>query len=123
MSSFVESLESRTLLSAGGLGAGVVADELQLLGDARSIRADLKKCGSKLSAELRQITADLKGLPNSSQNRALLAKLRMDEHRALYAMKRDANNLVRAGSTGVRRAIADGIAVFFSPGDAAARAK
>src|SRR5205085_1373714 len=99
------------------------ADELTILADAQSIRSDLSHCRTKLLGEAKSIGADLKGLPNSSQNRSLLATFKSDEKRCLNTLKADVSALVKAGASGARAALADGIRVFLDPTNAKARSR
>ena len=138
MSPMVESLESRCHLSAslpediagtvlqyltGSNATTIVADEGALVGDARSIRSDVRHFGSLLKNDARVVQADLRGLPSNAANRTLVGRLRTDVQQAITTLGKDASNLIRAGSSDARKAMADGIAVFFNPNNSAARAR
>lgn len=121
MSQFIQVLESRTLLSASG--TAIVADETRLLGDARTIRAEVSHFGSLLKADSRLIQADLRGLPNTPGNRALVATLRTDVQKGIAKLQKDVATVIRVGSADARRALADGLAVFLNPTNAPALAR
>ena len=121
MSPFVQTLESRTLLSASG--ATIVTDEGRLLGDARSIRADVHHFGSVLKNDSRLIQTDLRGLPGTPANRTLVSTLRADVQKGVAKLQKDVAAVVRVGSADARRAIADGLAVFLNPTNARALAR
>jgi hypothetical protein len=122
MSAFLEQLESRTLFAASPLAAvGAAGDELLVLNDARTIRADVQRCAPLLLGDLHAITADLHALPASANNRQLLSHLKADEQKYLTSLKADVAGLLRTGAPTARKAIADGIRFFLNPTSAAAR--
>ena len=119
MSSFIQPLESRTLLSASS--AQIVADELKIVTDAKAARADVFHFAPILAADAKTIAADLKALLNATQNRTLAGKLKTDATQWFARLKADVLTIVRAGGADARKSVADGIAVFFNPGNTAAR--
>jgi hypothetical protein len=122
MAAFLEQLESRTLFSANPLAAvGAAGDELLVLSDARTIRADVQHCAPLLLGDRHGITADLHGLPASASNRQLLSHLRTDEQKYMTSLKADVAGLLRTGGPTARKAIADGVRFFLNPTSAAAR--
>lgn len=121
MNRFVQSLEPRVVLSA--TAAQIVADELKILADARAVRADVQKFGPSLLAEAKQIRASLKALPATAQNNTLGSRLRADVAAWYGNLKSDVLTLVRTGESAARKSVADGIAVYLSPSNTAARAK
>lgn len=138
MSPIVQSLESRCLLSAslpqviagtvlqyltGSNGTTIIADEGALVGDARSIRSDVRHFDSLLKNDARVVQADVRGLPSNAANRTLVGTLRTDVQQAISTLGKDASNLIRVGSSDARKALADGIAVFFKPNNSAARSR
>ena len=118
MSQFIQALEPRALLSASG--TTIVADETRLLGDARAIRAEVSHFGSLLKSDARTIQADLRGLPNTPANRALTSTLRTDVQKGIARLQKDVSVVIRVGSADARKALADGLAVFLNPTNAAA---
>lgn len=121
MSQFVESMESRRLLSASGLA--IVGDEVQLVSDARSIRSDVQHFGRSLKNDEKVIQSDLRGLPDNATNRGLVGTLRTDVRNGIGKLQRDVANLIRVGSSDARRALADGIALFFNPNNSGAQSR
>lgn len=122
MPAFLEQLESRTLFSANPLAAaGAAGDELLVLNDARTIRADVQHCAPLLLGDLHGITTDLHRLPASANNRQLLSHLKADEQKYMTSLKADVAGLLRTGAPTARKAIADGIRFFLNPTSTAAR--
>lgn len=135
---FVDPLESRRLLSSTLLGdiagtvlqyltaptrATIVADETKLVADARSIRGDVQHFGSLLRNDAKSIQGELRALPDNATNRTLVGTLRTDVQHAIGTLGKDAANLVRVGSADARKALADGIVVFFNPNNSTARSR
>ena len=118
---FIQTLESRRLLSASGLT--IVADETKLLGDARTIRSDVQHFAPLLKTDERVIQNDLRGLPNNATNRTLTGTLRGDVQAGIGKLRRDVGNLIRVGSSDARKAVADGISLFFNPTNASAQSR
>ena len=118
----VQSLESRRLLSSAP-ATGVVADELKIVADANSIKADVAHCRRTLKLDAQTISADLKRLPNTAPNRSLLTTLKGDVNHQLVTVKADVSALLKAGEADARKAMADGIRVFLNPTNSAPRAK
>jgi hypothetical protein len=121
MSHFVESMESRRLLSASGLA--IVADEGQLVSDARSIRSDVQHFGRLLKNDEKVVQSDLRGLPDNTTNRGLVGALRTDVRNGIGKLQRDVANLIRVGLSDAGRALADGIALFFNPNNSTAQSR
>lgn len=121
MSKFVQALESRTLLSASG--SAIVADEVRLVGDARAIRSDVHHFSALLKTDSHQIQADLRGLPKTAGNRALVATLRTDLRKGTATLQKDVSAIIRTGSADARKALGDGMALFLNPTNVSAIAR
>ena len=124
MSLMIQPLESRTFLSATPLAAlSVGAAETKLLGDLKTVRADLQHARPALSADLKSLTAELKKLPPSAQNKSLLATLRADENKTVNTIRQDLSAVLRAGAGDARAILGDAIRLFLSPSNSADQKK
>ena len=97
MCRFIQSLESRRLLSATPVSkATLLADEAHIVADAVAAKADFKTLVAAVTADTKTIQSDLKGL--SKSNATLLKTLKADEVKVFTLVTRDLNALI--GSPG-----------------------
>jgi hypothetical protein len=120
-SRFVQSLESRALLSA--TPSTLIADELALAADAKTLHMDLKAYGPIYKADVKALAADLKALPKSPQNQLLLNALRRDQNKCAATLLGDFAHLMAVDRPAVGKLTADAFRVFLHPTDAIAKAK
>ncbi|HZL36166.1 MAG TPA: hypothetical protein VFC78_12690 [Tepidisphaeraceae bacterium] len=126
MCKFVQTLESRTLLSASVTSTTLIADAQQLSVNAGNTRADLKSAGANIAADNKTLTADLKTLANATNrktNAGLLAKLKSDEGKALAKLRADSNVLLGKSTAIANRSIADAKGLLLHPTNAKLGAK
>jgi len=119
MSQFIDSLESRTLLSAAPLTkTEVLADEMAIISDSATTRADLKSASVVMAADTRTVAADVKTLntpANRQANAALLKTLRSDNQKYLATLRKDEAGLLGPGGGLARRASAHALALIQHP--------
>lgn len=108
MSRFIQSLESRRLLSV--TKAGLLADRALILADAAAAKADLKVLAATAQADTRTIQTDLKG--SAKTNTPLLRTLKADEVKVLALSRKDVNVLLGRSLGLVNRSIAIGDALL-----------
>ncbi|HSZ55246.1 MAG TPA: hypothetical protein VK797_06265 [Tepidisphaeraceae bacterium] len=109
MSCFIQSLESRTFLSATPVTkATLLADEAAIVLDAIAVKTDLKSLFATVVADTKTVQADLKGLPKT--NAPLLHTLKTDEAKTGALIKQDTNALLGPSLALVNRSTAAGIA-------------
>lgn len=121
MSQFVQSLESRTLFSVT-LPSAALTDFMKLAGDVVAARTDFKSYLPTLHADDTALRTDLKAT-NLASNKALMAKLHLDELKLFTALRADGMLLLRLDGVAARRAFVDGIRLALHPTDLALRAK
>jgi len=121
MRQFIEQFESRTLLSAAP--AAFVTDLSQLLADTAALKANFQHNVATLHTDARKLQADFHGLPKNAQNNSLLGHLRGDLGHNFGVMHHDMAAMLKAGTSNVRKLVADGVKVLLHPTDAAAKAK
>ena len=119
---FVQTLESRTLLSASVIPPAVIADELAVLSDVKALHADLKAYGSAYKSDVKALHDDLQALPKSPQNMLLLNVLRADQNKCAATLRADFAHLMAVDRPALHKLAADGLRVFMHPTDAAAKA-
>lgn len=119
MNAQIQPLEPRLLLSASS--AQIVADELKIVSDAGTARSDVLHFAPILIADAKSVAADLKSLANTSQNRSLGTKLKSDATQWFTRLKTEVLTIIHTGEPDVRRAVADGIAVYLNPSNTSAR--
>jgi hypothetical protein len=107
MSKFIQSLESRTLLSGTPVTqATLAADDALIVANAATAKGDLKTLSAAAKADMKTIQTDLKGLPKT--NAPLLKKLKADESKLLVQITKDLNALLNPGKALGKRATVDG---------------
>src|SRR5271155_1585252 len=107
MSMFIQSLESRTLLSASPVTkATLAADEANIVAGGASANAALKTLVADLKTDTTAITADLKTLPKT--NASLLKTLKTDEAKAHGTLTADLNLLVKPSSALSKKSVSTG---------------
>jgi hypothetical protein len=120
-SQFVQTLESRTLLSV--TPNTLVADELALAADVKTLHADLKAYGPTYKADVKALAKDLKALPKSPANVLLLNKLRTDQNKCVAMLLGDFAHFMAVARPAVHKLTADAFRVFLHPTDTTAQAK
>lgn len=126
MSRFIQSLESRTLLSATLTKEMVLADQMSAIADVATTRASFKAVASGIAADTRTIAADLKPLAtadNRQANAALLKTLRADAHTGLATLRADNAHLLGMTTGVLHRSTAHALALLAHPTNAALQAK
>lgn len=121
MSTCMESLERRTLLSASP--DQLSSDLQQIQTDGPSILGDVFSCHGTMVADFKATAGDLRALPHTSANRALAAALRAAQDQWISTFLRDYHALIRAGLPSGRRAGKDGTALFNDTSDTAAASR
>lgn len=112
MSSMIQSLESRVLFSSI---ATLVGDGAQLVTDIQSTRANVIQYEKTLAADVRAITADVRGAPASAQKQSLLRVIRTDETKWVNTIRADINSLVAVATANKTTTVAAAIRVFRHP--------
>jgi hypothetical protein len=120
MSQFIQSLESRVLMSASS--ATLSTDLSTIVADATTTRAASKSLQSTALSDERIIAADLRGLSNKSSNRVLLLKAQVDEARLFSRTAVAEANLLITGSARSRHAVGDGRILLAHPTNASLKA-
>jgi hypothetical protein len=111
MCRFIQSLESRRLLSATPVSkATLLADEAHIVADAVAAKADFKTLVAAVTADTKTIQSDLKGL--SKSNATLLKTLKADEVKVFTLVTRDLNALIGSPGALAKRSTADGVALL-----------
>ena len=127
MSHFIESLESRTLLSASSTEAAtLLADVKQVKATSVTVRADMKLAAAAATASLRQITADLKSSTTSANratNAALLKAVKVADATDLAKLKADQTALLAVGASLSAKSAADAKALLLHPTSTVLQAK
>jgi len=118
---FVQTLESRTLLSV--TPNTLVADELALAADVKTLHADLKAYGPTYKADVKALAADLRALPKSPANVLLLNKLRTDQNKCTAMLLGDFAHFMGVAKPAVHKLTVDAFRVFLHPTDTTAQAK
>lgn len=114
MSRFIQSLESRKLLSATLVTTStLLADQAVLVADAAAAKAELKALAAVAGADAKTIAADLKGLPKT--NAPLLKTLKADEAKLLALITKDVKALLTPGIALGKRASVDGVLLIKKP--------
>ena len=109
----LQSLESRTLLSATAALTDATADLAELKGE-------LKAYAVTYRADAVAVSAATRSLPKTAANRTMLSTLRRDYVRSAVAVTVAGAKLQAAGRASTGRARADFVAVFRDDSDAAA---
>lgn len=108
MSRFIQSLESRTLFSAGPVDKPtLLADEALVVADGAAARADLRSLAAVVRTDTAKIQVDLRGLPKT--NLPLMRTLRVDEARLLAQTTVDLNMLLNPATALSRQSTAAGV--------------
>src|SRR4051794_4541890 len=118
MSPFIQSLESRKLLSATLTKEMVLADQMGVTADIAATRAGFKAVASGIAADTRTIAADLKSLAtpdNRKANAALLKTLRADSHTGLATLRADNAHLLSMTTGALHRSSAHALALLAHP--------
>jgi hypothetical protein len=126
MSRFIQSLESRTLLSATLTKEMVLADQTGAIADVAATRAGFKAVASGIAADTRTIAADLKSLAtpdNRKANAALLSTLKADAHQGLATLRADNAHLLGLTTGVLHRSTAHALALLAHPTNATLQAK
>lgn len=127
MSQFIQSLESRTLLSASSTEAtALLADVKQVKASSVVVRADMKVAAADASAGLHKITADLKSSTTSANratNAGLVKALKAAGASDLATLKGDETALLAVGSSLSARSAADAKALLLHPTSTTLQAK
>ena len=111
MSRFIQSLESRTLFAV--TSATLSADLALISSDDKAVKADLIALSKGAGADLKTITADLKG--TAKTNALLLKTLKTDELKAFAKIKSDVSALLKATPLS-KHAVAEGNGLLKKPG-------
>ena len=107
MSRFIQSLESRQLLSAVPVDKPtLVADQALVVADGAAARADLRSLAAVVRTDTAKIQTDLRGLPKT--NLVLMRTLRTDEAKLLAHVTVDLNQLLNPGTAVARQSTAAG---------------
>lgn len=122
MSRHVQALECRTLFAAT-IPVAVLGDLVQLRADSLALKASLMHQVPVLHVDGQSLAKDLKGLPNSAQNRPLLGKLRVDEAHSFATLGADVTAMFKLGHGVVGKLVVDAMRFAAHPTDAALRAK
>ena len=127
MSQYIESLESRRLLSASSTEAAtLLADVKQVKATSVTVRADMKLAAAAATASLRQITADLKSSTTSANratNASLLKAVKVADATDLAKLKADQTALLAVGASLSARSAADAKALLLHPTNTTLQAK
>lgn len=126
MSRFIQSLESRTLLSATLTKEMVLADQMGVTADVAAARANFKAVASGVGADTRTIAADLKSLAtpdNRKANAALLKTLKADAHTGLATLRADNAHLLGMTTGVLHRSSAHALALLAHPTNTVLQAK
>jgi hypothetical protein len=127
MSRFIQSLESRTLLSAASVTeAALLTDVKNVQAAAVTARGDLKSAASSIGADTKLIATDLKSSTTSANratNAGLLRTLRVDESKTFATLRAHEAALFSVGTGLSRRAAADGKALLLHPTNARIQAR
>jgi hypothetical protein len=118
---FVQTLESRMLLTA--TPNTLVADELVLAADVKTLHADLKAYAPAYKADVKTLADDLRALPKSPANVLLLNKLRTDQNKCAATLRADFAHLMAVDRPAIHKLTVDAFRVFLHPTDATAQAK
>lgn len=110
MSQFIQSLESRLLFAA--TKTTLITDLLHINTDAATVRADLQAAQKLAAADLKTLTADLKGSTNKTTNAADLKQIRKDEATLFATLHADETVLLSSGQSLSRRSTAHGLALL-----------
>ena len=121
MSTCIESLERRTLLSASP--DQLSADLQQIQTDGPSILGDVFSCRRTMLNDFKAIAPDLRSLPHNRANRALAAAVRTAQNQLISTFGRDYTAIIHAGLPTGRRAGKDGTALFNDTSDSAAASR
>ena len=121
MSTCIESLERRTLLSASP--DQLSADLQQIQTDGPSILSDVFSCRRTMLNDFKAIAPDLRALPHTSASRALAAGVRTAQKQLISTFGRDYTAIIRAGLPSGRRAGKDGTALFNDTSDTVAASR
>ena len=124
MTILIESLESRTLLSATVLQAVSVEQAVTALGkEANQARIDVAAATRTGAVNVRALKADLQRLKHVPGNAALLKRFSKQEQAAYNEFKKDAAAVATSVSKDTKHAIADGINFILQPGNVKVTAK
>jgi hypothetical protein len=119
MSHFVQTLESRTLFSAGSaMEAALLSDVKHVTATAATARADLKSAVSVATTGLNKVTADLKTSAtsaNRASNAALLRTLKTGELSTFATLRADQTALLVVGASLSAHAAADAKTLLLHP--------
>jgi hypothetical protein len=120
VSQFIQSLESRMLMSASS--STLSTDLSVIVADATATRAASKSLQSAALSDEKIIAADLRGLSNKSSNRVLLLRAQLDEARLFSRTSIAEANLLITGSVRSRHAVGDGKTLLTHPTNASLKA-
>ena len=93
MSAIIEALEFRRLLSAS---PDQLSADLQQLFDLRPLPTDVLSCRTTLLADFKAISGDLRALPHTAANRALVAAVRKSQNQWMSTVQREYHRLIRS---------------------------
>jgi hypothetical protein len=122
MSSLIESLESRRLLSGTVTLADVENAALALGKEANQARIDVAASAKTGAADVKALKADLQRLKKVAGNAALLKEFTKQEQAAAAQFKKDATALATSISKQTKQSIAAGINFILHPTSAKASA-
>lgn len=128
MSRFIQSLESRTLLSATSVAQAAVllGDVRQVTASAVTVRADLRLAGSAATIGVNKVAADLRTTTtaaNRAANAGLLRTLRAGELSTFATLRADQTALLVVGTRLSVHAAADARALILHPTNAMIQAR
>lgn len=115
MSSFIESLETRTLLSTTVLAVGVEQAVSALGKEANQARIDVAASAKTGGADAKALKADLQRLKKVPGNAALLKQFSKQEQAGAAQFKKDATTLANSVSKQTKQDIAAGINFILHP--------
>lgn len=111
MSARIEELETRTLLSSTAVGV----DELKLIADAKASLAVFQAAVSTYHTQANTLAADVKALPRTKTNNALLLKASKDQLTVVGVINADGKRLVALDESAVMKAVGDAVADQANP--------
>lgn len=110
---FMEMLEGRTLLSASPVT--IVGDETKLVTDAKAALGVFETSVATFRTDRATLIADVKALPRTKTNNALVLKLSKNELAAAAVITADGKKLIAVDEAAVRTAVLDGLKDYANP--------
>jgi hypothetical protein len=117
----IESLETRALFSVNVVA--VLTDEATLTAAVKTVTVDVQHYAPAYLADVKTLTSDMKGLPNTKANAQLLAQLVKDQATCNATMKNEYALIVKADTATFAKIMPDVMKAMSDPNDAALNAK